>query len=222
MLFCYVCDSSDNIFTICCAWDSTFTVQIELFFLVWDLYLITSGVAYSKHIIHLYAYHGGDNLQDKLEVCPCSETCTATSIFVVYLIFTLIFLYTIQIEAHVGSVNDIAFCFPNKQLCIVTCGEDRLIKVCFCHPVTIFTHGYCGVLSYMLKFSTGVGCQHRGQTICLRGPRSSGILCLPTLQGKHSGRNNALFQIVYKNIGLLLLTCRSSSSLICIVKVSRC
>ncbi|XP_063945193.1 topless-related protein 4 isoform X5 [Daucus carota subsp. sativus] len=58
------------------------------------------GVAYSKHIIHLYAYHGGDNLQDKLEI-----------------------------EAHVGSVNDIAFCFPNKQLCIVTCGEDRLIKV---------------------------------------------------------------------------------------------
>lgn len=37
----------------------------------------------------------------------------------------------IQIEAHSGSVNDLAFSYPNKQLCIVTCGEDRLIKVCF-------------------------------------------------------------------------------------------
>ncbi|KAK1389417.1 WUS-interacting protein 2 [Heracleum sosnowskyi] len=58
------------------------------------------GVAYSKHIVHLYAYHGGDDLQDKLEI-----------------------------EAHVGSVNDLAFSFHNKQHCIITCGEDRLIKV---------------------------------------------------------------------------------------------
>lgn len=36
----------------------------------------------------------------------------------------------VQIEAHSGSVNDLAFSYPNKQLCIVTCGEDRLIKVC--------------------------------------------------------------------------------------------
>lgn len=35
-----------------------------------------------------------------------------------------------QIEAHVGSVNDLAFSYPNKQLCVVTCGEDRVIKVC--------------------------------------------------------------------------------------------
>lgn len=34
-----------------------------------------------------------------------------------------------QIEAHVGSVNDLAFSYPNKQLCVVTCGEDRVIKV---------------------------------------------------------------------------------------------
>ncbi|XP_017258948.1 topless-related protein 4 isoform X1 [Daucus carota subsp. sativus] len=57
------------------------------------------GVAYSKHIVHYYAYHGSDSLQDKLEI-----------------------------EAHDGSVNDIAFSFPNKR-CIITCGEDRLIKV---------------------------------------------------------------------------------------------
>ncbi|XP_038711206.1 topless-related protein 4-like isoform X2 [Tripterygium wilfordii] len=35
----------------------------------------------------------------------------------------------LEIEAHVGSVNDLAFSYPNKQLCIVTCGDDRAIKV---------------------------------------------------------------------------------------------
>ncbi|PWA58943.1 CTLH LisH motif, WD40/YVTN repeat-like-containing domain, Topless family [Artemisia annua] len=60
------------------------------------------GVAYSKHIVQLYSYHGigGDDVRNHLEI-----------------------------EAHVGSVNDLAFSHPNKQLCIVTCGDDRLIKV---------------------------------------------------------------------------------------------
>uniref|UniRef100_A0A5B7ANF3 Putative topless-related protein 4 isoform X1 n=1 Tax=Davidia involucrata TaxID=16924 RepID=A0A5B7ANF3_DAVIN len=58
------------------------------------------GVAYSKHIVHMYSYHGGDDLQNHLEI-----------------------------DAHVGSVNDLAFSYPNKQLCVVTCGEDRFIKV---------------------------------------------------------------------------------------------
>ncbi|XP_027066382.2 topless-related protein 4 isoform X1 [Coffea arabica] len=58
------------------------------------------GVAYSKHIVHIYSYHGADDLRNHLEI-----------------------------EAHVGSVNDLAFSYPNKQLCIVTCGEDKLIKV---------------------------------------------------------------------------------------------
>ncbi|XP_059635124.1 topless-related protein 4-like isoform X1 [Cornus florida] len=58
------------------------------------------GVAYSKHIVHIYSYFGGDDLRNHLEI-----------------------------EAHAGSVNDLAFSYPNKQLCVVTCGEDRLIKV---------------------------------------------------------------------------------------------
>ncbi|KAI8012879.1 Protein TPR3 [Camellia lanceoleosa] len=33
------------------------------------------------------------------------------------------------IDAHVGGVNDIAFAHPNKQLCIVRCGDDKTIKV---------------------------------------------------------------------------------------------
>lgn len=58
------------------------------------------GVAYSKHIVHIYSYHGPNDLRNHLEI-----------------------------EAHVGSVNDLSFSYPNKQLSIVTCGEDRLIKV---------------------------------------------------------------------------------------------
>ncbi|XP_057772828.1 LOW QUALITY PROTEIN: topless-related protein 4 [Salvia miltiorrhiza] len=58
------------------------------------------GVAYSKHIVHLYAYYGGDDLRHRLEI-----------------------------EAHVGSVSDLAFSHPNKQFCVITCGEDKTIKV---------------------------------------------------------------------------------------------
>ncbi|CAL5394225.1 unnamed protein product [Camellia sinensis] len=36
-----------------------------------------------------------------------------------------------MIDAHVGGVNDIAFVHPNKQLCIVTCGDDKTIKFIF-------------------------------------------------------------------------------------------
>lgn len=35
----------------------------------------------------------------------------------------------LQIDAHFGSVNDLAFSHPNKQLCVVTCGNDKLVKV---------------------------------------------------------------------------------------------
>ena len=34
-----------------------------------------------------------------------------------------------QVDAHVGGVNDIAFSTPNKQLCVITCGDDKTIKV---------------------------------------------------------------------------------------------
>ncbi|XP_031130262.1 topless-related protein 4-like isoform X2 [Ipomoea triloba] len=58
------------------------------------------GVAYSMHIIHLFSYHGGDDLRNHLEI-----------------------------DAHVGNVSDLAFSHPNKQLCVITCGEDKTIKV---------------------------------------------------------------------------------------------
>ncbi|KAI4346275.1 hypothetical protein L6164_013341 [Bauhinia variegata] len=58
------------------------------------------GVAFTKHLIHLYASQGSSDLRQHLEI-----------------------------DAHVGSVNDLAFSQPNKQLCVVTCGDDKLIKV---------------------------------------------------------------------------------------------
>ena len=36
-----------------------------------------------------------------------------------------------QIDAHVGGVNDLAFSNPNKQLCVITCGDDKTIKVSY-------------------------------------------------------------------------------------------
>ncbi|XP_016494309.1 topless-related protein 3 isoform X1 [Nicotiana tabacum] len=58
------------------------------------------GVAFSKHLVHLYATIGRSDLRQHLEM-----------------------------DAHAGSVNDLAFAYPNKQLCVVTCGDDKLIKV---------------------------------------------------------------------------------------------
>ncbi|KAA8545214.1 hypothetical protein F0562_019998 [Nyssa sinensis] len=58
------------------------------------------GAAFTKHLIHLYAYPGSNDLRQHLEI-----------------------------DAHVGGVNDLAFAHPHKQPCVVTCGDDKLIKV---------------------------------------------------------------------------------------------
>ncbi|GAB2277382.1 Topless- protein 3, variant 2 [Dionaea muscipula] len=58
------------------------------------------GAAFNKHLIHLYSYAGPNELRHHLEI-----------------------------EAHAGTVNDLAFAYPNKQPCVVTCGDDKLIKV---------------------------------------------------------------------------------------------
>lgn len=58
------------------------------------------GIAFSKHLIHLYAYQAPNGLRQLREI-----------------------------DAHVGGVNDIAFSYPNKQPCVVSCGDDKLIKV---------------------------------------------------------------------------------------------
>jgi WD40 repeat protein len=55
--------------------------------------------AFSKHIVHLYSYTGVGELRQHLEI-----------------------------DAHIGGVNDIAFSHPNnKQLCVITCEDDKAI-----------------------------------------------------------------------------------------------
>ncbi|KAJ6924819.1 hypothetical protein NC652_017937 [Populus alba x Populus x berolinensis] len=57
------------------------------------------GVAYSKHIVQIYSYNDAKDVQQKLEI-----------------------------DAHVGGVNDLAFCAPEKQLLVITCGDDKTVK----------------------------------------------------------------------------------------------
>ncbi|KAE8732576.1 Topless-related protein 4 [Hibiscus syriacus] len=58
------------------------------------------GVGYSKHMLQLYTYFGGNDVRQHLEI-----------------------------DSHVGAVNDLAFCNPSKQLSVITCGDDKTIKV---------------------------------------------------------------------------------------------
>lgn len=75
-----------------------YTVSVNR--VVWSPDGALCGAAYSKHVVHIYSYHGNGDLRNQLEI-----------------------------DAHVGNVSDMAFSQPNKQLCIVTCGEDKTIKV---------------------------------------------------------------------------------------------
>ncbi|KAK9666415.1 hypothetical protein RND81_14G183200 [Saponaria officinalis] len=58
------------------------------------------GIAYSRHIVQIYSYDDDEDIQQHLEI-----------------------------DAHVGAVNDIAFSTPNNQLSLITCGDDKTIKV---------------------------------------------------------------------------------------------
>ncbi|KAG6482502.1 hypothetical protein ZIOFF_059133 [Zingiber officinale] len=57
------------------------------------------GVAFSKHLVQIYAFNLNEELRQHLEI-----------------------------DAHIGSVNDIAFSYPKKTLSIITCGNDKAIK----------------------------------------------------------------------------------------------
>ncbi|XP_071909862.1 topless-related protein 1-like [Coffea arabica] len=59
------------------------------------------GVAYSKQIVQLYCYHATGNYIEK----------------------------QLEIDAHLGGVHDLAFSSPYDQILVITCGEDKLIKV---------------------------------------------------------------------------------------------
>eukprot|EP00252_Welwitschia_mirabilis_P014884 TRINITY_DN3294_c0_g1_i11.p1 TRINITY_DN3294_c0_g1~~TRINITY_DN3294_c0_g1_i11.p1 ORF type:complete len:1125 (-),score=229.73 TRINITY_DN3294_c0_g1_i11:418-3792(-) len=92
-------------------WDlAACTVQMQAAFvkdvivsvnrLIWSPDGALFGVAYSKHLVHIYAYNGSGDVRHHLEI-----------------------------DAHVGGVNDLSFSTPNNKQCIITCGDDRMIKV---------------------------------------------------------------------------------------------
>ncbi|XP_065005896.1 protein TOPLESS-RELATED PROTEIN 2-like isoform X1 [Musa acuminata AAA Group] len=58
------------------------------------------GIAFSKHIVQIYAFNINGELRQPVEF-----------------------------DAHAGGVNDIAFSHPTKSLSIITCGDDKTIKV---------------------------------------------------------------------------------------------
>ncbi|KAG6491169.1 hypothetical protein ZIOFF_052502 [Zingiber officinale] len=68
--------------------------------IIWSPDSSLFGTAYSRHIVQIYSYHGGDVIKQHLEI-----------------------------DAHVGGVNDIAFAHPNKQLSIITCRDDKTTRV---------------------------------------------------------------------------------------------
>lgn len=102
-------------------------------------------MAYSQHIIQIYSFHGGDDLKHHLEVkttsIPHSHIFNLLSIIisVLYIVNSDDFgIRNIsQIDAHVGGVNDLAFSLPNKQLSVITCGDDKTIKVCLNSKIPI-------------------------------------------------------------------------------------
>ncbi|KAB5513881.1 hypothetical protein DKX38_027787 [Salix brachista] len=57
------------------------------------------GVAYSKHLVQIYSYNEAKNARQQLEI-----------------------------DAHVGGVNDLTFSAPEKQLLVITCGDDKIVK----------------------------------------------------------------------------------------------
>ncbi|WOL13546.1 protein TPR3 isoform X1 [Canna indica] len=71
------------------------------------------AIAYSKHLVHLYTYNIHGELANHL-----------------------------QIEAHLGGVNDVAFSQPNEHRYVITCGDDKSIKV---------WNAITGVLQYTLE-----------------------------------------------------------------------
>lgn len=62
---------------------------------------------------------------EECKICKCCLTCIT---------------FFLKIDAHTGAVNDLAFAHPNKQLCVVTCGEDKLIKVRYISYHKIINH----------------------------------------------------------------------------------
>ncbi|XP_022892695.1 protein TPR3-like isoform X3 [Olea europaea var. sylvestris] len=69
--------------------------------ILWSPDGLLFGIAYSKNLVQLYSYHYSENYTEK----------------------------HLEIDAHDGSVNDLAFAKPYNKLVAISCGDDKLIQV---------------------------------------------------------------------------------------------
>ncbi|KAL2525724.1 Topless-related protein 1 [Abeliophyllum distichum] len=75
--------------------------QISVNRILWSPDGLLFGVAYSKNLVQLYSYHYSQNYAEK----------------------------HLEIDAHDGVVNDLAFAKPYNKLVAISCGDDKLIQV---------------------------------------------------------------------------------------------
>ncbi|TQD73855.1 hypothetical protein C1H46_040605 [Malus baccata] len=92
--------------------------------IIWSPDGTVFGVAYSKHIIQLYDYFGGNEIHQHLEVGYASST------FSVYFILRFSFLILPSISRLMLTLVVLMIWHSAaKQLCVITCGDDKAIKV---------------------------------------------------------------------------------------------
>lgn len=95
----------------------------------------------------MYTYNPAGELRQHLEVC----FELSFSLWVLTKCSCVADTFLFQIDAHVGGVNDIAFAHPNKQLCIVTCGDDKTIKVRIFNSVEVLCCFFNVLMDHVLQ-----------------------------------------------------------------------
>ncbi|XP_078434673.1 topless-related protein 2-like [Wolffia australiana] len=102
--------SPPSVLSFLCQADILYGSPISVTKVVWNAEGDLAGVAFSRHIIRLYSYQEPN-----------------------------VFLKTLEMQAHVGRVNDIAFSHLNEQACVISCGDDKLAIVWDLQGRNLFT-----------------------------------------------------------------------------------
>ena len=91
--------------------------------------------------------------------------------------------FPFQIDAHIGNVSDLAFSHPNKQLALITCGEDKTIKVCI----------VCFVYIWLMSLH----CSYQSMFACRSGMLPLVLSCIHLRVMKHL---SILYALIIKKI----------------------
>eukprot|EP00253_Pinus_taeda_P023572 PITA_23572 len=114
---------------------------------------------------------------------------------------------TLQINAHIGSVNDIAFVHLQGKLCLITCGDDKTIKVwnaeTGCKQYTFEGHEapvYSLCLHYKVNIQFII-------SIDVNGKIKAWLYDPPTCKIDYDAPCHGCTAMVYSADGLRLFTC---------------